>query len=240
MKRPYIIYHMVISLDGKISGSYLDKPETQEVTDYYFKKHRDFKADGFMCGRVTMEESFTKGAKPDLEPFKNAEIVREDFIGDNNAKFYAVCVDTKGKLGWDSNKISDDDPGYDQAHIVEVLLEDVDDAYLAYLQSKNISYIFGGKTTLDFEIVFNKLKSVFNIQKLLLEGGGILGGSVVNTGVVDALSLVVAPLLQGSNGQSLVENSLANLNDTRDYLIKETTILDQGGLYLFYTDDNRD
>ena len=50
MNRPYIICHMVTSLGGK-------------VTNLYYQLNRGYKTDGFACGRVTMEGSFT-GGKP--------------------------------------------------------------------------------------------------------------------------------------------------------------------------------
>ena len=53
-----------------------------------------------------------------------------------------------GKLGWTTSKIVDEDPGYGNAHIIEVLCEDASDAYLAYLQSIGVSYIFAGKEDL--------------------------------------------------------------------------------------------
>ena len=64
--------------------------------------------------------------------------------------------------------IEDDDPGYDGAHIVEVLCEDVKDAYLAWLRSAGISYIFAGSKEMDLSLALSKLHSLFNIQTLLL------------------------------------------------------------------------
>ena len=58
-----------------------------------------------------------------------------------------------------------------------MLTEQVSDAYLAHLKKIGISYIFGGKERLNFTVVVEKLKTLFAIDELMLEGGGFLNGS---------------------------------------------------------------
>ena len=99
-----------------------------------------------MCGRVTLEKDFTNGEKPELVR-SGRRIAREPFIGDRNATSFAIAVDAKGKLGWKSNNISGD-------HIIEILTRQVSNAYLNYLQQKNISYVFAGDKEIDFQASF--------------------------------------------------------------------------------------
>lgn len=61
MDRPYIICHMVTSIDGKVTGKFLYSPQCEKATDYYYRLNRDYKADGFACGRVTMECPYKPG-----------------------------------------------------------------------------------------------------------------------------------------------------------------------------------
>lgn len=135
--RPYIICHMVTSVDGKVTGDFLSDPQSAEATEIYYRINRERRADGFVCGRVTMEGSFTGGWYPDLSQYTPISH-KTDVIAENLNGFYAVAFDTHGKLGWASNKIvdPDGDPGYDGAEIIEVLSEDVDARYLGYLQEK--------------------------------------------------------------------------------------------------------
>ena len=58
----------------------------------------------------------------------------------------------------------------------------------------SVSYIFAGKTELDLPLALEKLCKLFGIQTLLLEGGSILNGAFQREGVIDELSLVVAPM----------------------------------------------
>lgn len=206
MNRPHIICHMVLSIDGKVTGDFLGLPACQKATEIYYDINRSIKSNGFICGRVTMEESFTGGWYPELSGYAPKE--RVDFIPPNRSGFYAVAFDTNGKLGWKSNKIidPDGDPGYDGAQIIEVLSENVDERYLGYLEEMEIPYIFAGKDKIDVELALFKLKNLVGIDTLLLEGGSIINGAFQQAGVIDALSLVVAPVTADKNDKPLFMN----------------------------------
>ena len=212
MMRPYIICHMVTSIDGKVTGDFLFQDECAEATDTYYRINRERKADGFICGRVTMEESFTGGWYPDLsqyKPVRHDMDMKMDFIVDDLSGFYAIAFDTHGKLGWRSNKIidPDGDPGYDGAQIIEVLSEEVDERYLGYLEAMEIPYIFAGESAIDVELALFKLKTIIGCETLLLEGGSIINGAFERAGVVDELSLVVAPMIAGKDSKPLFMDS---------------------------------
>ncbi len=209
MNRPHIICHMVTSIDGKVTGEFLSRPECEKATDIYYELNREYNkngANGFICGRVTMESSFTGDWYPDLtryEPIDN----KNDFIPDNLSGFYAVSFDPKGKLGWKSNKIIDEDPGYGDAQIIEVLTEQVDGRYLEYLQSMEIPYIFAGEKEIDVKIALEKLKTLMGINSILLEGGSIVNGYFQRADVIDELSLVVAPIVADADDKLLFMDS---------------------------------
>ena len=206
MKRPLIICHMTVSIDGKVTGAHLMDPRCQKAEEAYYQIHRDFKAKAFACGRVTMEGSFTGGWYPDLTEYPAIKD-RTDHIADASHDFYAVCYDRKGRLGWKENVIHDEDSGYDNAYIIEVLTEDVDDRYLGYLKEKKISYIFAGKEELDVSLSLEKLYRYFGIEKMLLEGGSIINGAFLNAGMVDELSLVQTFLIGDKDGLPLFGNA---------------------------------
>ena len=114
-----MICHMTTSIDGKVTGKFLET--------------------------ITMEESFTAGWYPDLKQFEGISVSRDDHAADPDAGFFCVAFDRRGRLGWKQPVIKDDDPGYDGAHIIEILCEDAKDEYLAWLRSVGISYIFAGR-----------------------------------------------------------------------------------------------
>ena len=219
MNRPYIICHMVTSLDGKVTGKFLYANECHEATAAYYQINRDFKADAYACGRVTMEGSFTGGWYPDLSAYALLYDI-SDYLVEERSGIYAVAFDPHGRLGWRGTLIIDEDPSYDKAQIVEVLTRQVDPRYLRYLQVAGIPYIFAGEDELDIEEALQKLQTCFGINKLLLEGGSILDGAFQRAGVIDELSLVMAPIVGEANSKPLftaahMENY--RLTDTKQY-----------------------
>ncbi|SNC76641.1 Pyrimidine reductase, riboflavin biosynthesis [Hymenobacter gelipurpurascens] len=185
--KPRLICHMMSSLDGRII---LSRWGAQPNTKEYETTAATFEAEAWLCGRVTMEKDFTDGLAPDLKPVTEP-LDRSDFVAEHGAESFAVAVDAHGKLGWESGYIDDD-------HVISVLTEQVPDAYLAYLREKGVSYIFGGTTELDFAAVLEKLGQLFPIRTILLEGGGHLNGSLLRAGLVDELSLLHYPVVDGA------------------------------------------
>lgn len=185
--KPRVICHMMSSLDGRtILSRWGQSPDTRE----YEATAATFAADAWICGRVTMEKDFTKGLAPDLQPVSHP-LDRQDFVADYTAKSFAIAVDAHGKLGWKSSHIDDD-------HLISILTEQVSNEYLAYLRKKGVSYLFGGKKELDFALVLDKLSRLFPIKTLLVEGGGHLNGSLLKAGLIDELSLLHYPVVDGA------------------------------------------
>ena len=189
MNKPYVICHMGSSIDGRIIAENWGENRNKYGT-IYEECHKTFNSDAWMVGRITMEKNFTEGKKPELAKLLKA-IKREAFMGDKDANSFAIAVDAHGKLGWDKNEIDGD-------HLIEVLSESVSDQYLQYLQNKNISYVFAGKKDLDFSLALTQLYDLFNIKTLMLEGGGIINGSMLNAGLIDEVSLLILPIADGA------------------------------------------
>jgi len=220
MNRPYIICHMVTSIDGKVTGEFLSSPSCAKACEIYYEINRNLKSNGFICGRATMESSFTGGYYPDLAKYKTIK-PNMDYIPHEMSGFYAIAFDTNGKLGWKSNKIidPDGDPGYDCAQIVEVLSENVDERYLGYLEEMKIPYIFAGKDKIDVELALFKLKNIVGIDALLLEGGSIINGAFQHANAIDELSLVVAPIIADKNDKPLfMDSTIQDFKLTNSYV----------------------
>ena len=137
MNRPYIICHMTTSLDGKVTGEHLFRSQHSPASELYYEINRNYKADAYACGRITMEGSFTGGWYPDLSAYEPA-FSPMDYLVDEMDGFYAVAFDPRGRLGWKSNRIQDGDkdPGYDNAQIIEVLTHQVSGRYMQRIEEK--------------------------------------------------------------------------------------------------------
>lgn len=66
MDRPYVVCLMSTSLDGKITGPYMDTPEAESSFEEYERANQFYQPQAWINGRVTVDENFTFYEKPDL------------------------------------------------------------------------------------------------------------------------------------------------------------------------------
>lgn len=203
MQKPYVIIHTHTSLDGKINS--IDLPQFESASQQYqelalYPDRQVFNIQGYLNGRVTTDDNTTKYHKPDVD--ESADTVPEgDFIADQNAPMYYISIDPSGRLGWQLNYV---DYGNVKSHVIEVLTERASNGYKDLLRRLNISYIIAGEDQLDKALVLHKLATLFNMERVMIGGGGILNWSYIHSGLVDEVSIVMAPIADGApDSQSL-------------------------------------
>ena len=113
---------------------------------------------------------------------------------------------------------------------IEVVTEQADKRYLEFLQKQNIPYLVCGKDDINFEGAFTKLKEKFDLDTVAVCGGSVINGAVLDDGVVDEISLVIAPYVSGDPNEKGAFNTLGtNVRD--QFAIKSIKKLDDGGLH---------
>ncbi len=187
--RPYVICHMGPSIDGRIiTRNWGTVPHHAAE---YERTALTFHADAWIIGRVSMEPFAGQARVP--RGTERQRIPRTDFIAAARTRSYAIALDPSGKLTWRSNAI-------DGEHVIAILSQRVSNDYLAFLRSRGVSYLFGGRARIDLPSVLGKLARVFGIRRLLLEGGGKINGSFLTADLIDELSVLIAPVADGSSG----------------------------------------
>ncbi|MBU5362564.1 dihydrofolate reductase family protein [Enterococcus raffinosus] len=204
MSKPYIVCHMLTSINGKISGPYMGSNYAQSGSQAYETTNDSYHSQAWLCGRVTMEENFTHYQKPEFD--ENAPVYpREDFVAVSDVKMYIVSADPSGKVGWQKNNVNY--AGRPTAHIIEILTDQASDKYVSFLRKQKISYIFAGEKTIDCSLAAEKLGELFNIKTLMVSGGGVINWSFLAEKIVDEVSIVVAPVTDGAtNTNTIFEN----------------------------------
>lgn len=190
--RPRVICHMMASTDGRIvvDGWPLAPDERRE----YEAIHASFEPDGWLCGRVTME-AFAKQVR------READLAREWAGGESRDDFrapgakggFAFALDPGGRLAWQSGDLDGD-------HVVAILSERVGDDYLAFLRDRGVSYLLAGERTVDLSLALEKVAVLFGVRTLMLEGGGRINGAMLRAGLIDEVSLLLAPVVDGRVG----------------------------------------
>ncbi len=194
MNRPYIICHILSALDGKITGPFMETKAAQNAGTEYACIRDEYQADAWLYGTKTTKE-FTSYREPVLDNCLFS-VPEGDFIAQTDASLYYISIDAQGEIGWESDTFKKQ--GRPDAHIIEVLTETAPQAYRSYLRQKGISYIIAGKDMLDCRITAEKLYALFGIKTMLICGGGTVNWTFLQQGMVNELSLMLAPVADGS------------------------------------------
>jgi len=191
--RPRVICHMAASLDGRIVVDGWPDAAAAAVRKHYEEIHAGYEPDGWICGRITMEP-FAGGLRADADVAReHTGGRREDFVAPGAHDSFAFAIDPSGRLAWETNDIDGD-------HVVAVLTERVSDEYLAFLRERGVSYLLAGAHDVDLTLALEKIGARFGVRTLMLEGGGKINGGFLRAGLIDELSLLVAPVADGRIG----------------------------------------
>lgn len=193
--RPKIICHMMSSVDGRLHMQRWSKPygknSFEDIATPYFKVSDDFGAQGVLIGRTTFQEHYT-GGDTDFTAYPPAK-EHTPYIGVRQSNRSVIVLDPKGKV------VYEDDAMWGE-NIIAVLSEQVSEEYMAHLREKGISYLFAGKDGKDLGVALETLSEVFGMNLILLEGGAIINGAFLKAGLIDELSLMIYPGIDGLSG----------------------------------------
>lgn len=176
---------MLSSVDGKIDPTAL---EAVTASGEYEATGAELEGDAWICGRITMQQHFAEE-----EPFistSNRPAGPQPVYVARRADSYAISVDTMGKLRWRDSDLDGD-------HLICVVSERAPEDYLALLREKGISYIVSGARLVDLVRAVNLLGQHFGIRRLLLEGGGHINGAFLEADLIDEVSLLLVPGIDG-------------------------------------------
>ena len=233
MDRPYVICHMLTSLDGKIDGAFMSDPVCAPALTEYGNIRNFYNCEATLYGTTTMAGGYSDGLAGRL-PHSEIIYLKEDYTAATELRNYVISVDPEGILGWRSNCI--DKKNRPKAHVIEVLTETVSNDYLAYLRGMEISYIFAGKERLDCGVLLRKLKQIFSIERLLVAGGGMMNWSFLQDYLLDEMSLVIAPVADGDTMAVSIFEKAYFLPDRRPavFELKGVKQIEGGSLWLRY------
>ncbi|TIU48776.1 MAG: RibD family protein [Mesorhizobium sp.] len=174
---------------------------------------------------VTMAEMSKAGAHP---PAHVGKVERPHHFARRDAGSYAVALDASGKLHFAKPDIGGD-------HVVVLLGRDVEDSHLAELAADGVSYVVSQTPDIDLAAMLDVLGRELGISRLLLEGGAGINGSFFAAGLVDELSLLIAPALDArAANQGVVEFGEAGLAGKMRLSLTSCEVLAHGLVHLRY------
>ena len=192
MDRPRIICHILHSVDGNIDGDFFAMPELGPAFRAFARIREEYACDAVVSGATTAAEIYGGGYIGNL-PKASERWPREDRKA-ASAEKYAVVIDGAGSVRWESGTVQ---RRGEPLHVIVILQENVSDACISHLRKAGASYIFAGKESVDLPLAARKLKERFGIRSMLLSGGGIVDWSFLQAGLIDEISLVIPPVIDG-------------------------------------------
>ncbi len=219
MNKPYIIVHMMTSVDGRIdcgmTAQLAGEPEYYSTLDSLNVPTR-------ISGRVTAETELTRGGKFNSQ---NKEILgKTDFAKNATANSYNIVVDTKGTLQWDKEN------GNNFPHLIITSKQVTKD----YLDRQNISWIATGKDQIDLAKAMEILADEFNIDRLAIVGGGKINGGFLETGLVDEISILIGAGADGRTGQPSLFDGRPESSRPIALQLKDVESYEDGAVWLRY------
>lgn len=120
--------------------------------------------------------------------------------------------------------------------IVCILPETAPAFYLEYLQKKGISYLFAGSKGDDLRTAMHTLAETFGVESLSLQGGGIIDGAFLQAGLIDELSLVIYPGIDGSAGSTSIFHYIGKGNPSQGQSLELLSVkeMEDGVVWLRY------
>ena len=222
MSKPYIICHMMAAVDGRIDCGMTEK--IQGVKEYYSTLDA-LKATAFVSGKVTAELEM---ALPGKFHAQNMEALWEEgFSKKVAAKAYNVVVDTQGTLLWNEEHSTN------SATII-ITSERVTKEYLAYLDSKNISWIACGKEHIDLARASEILHDEFGVERVAVVGGGHINAGFLDAGLLDEVSVLLGPAIDGRGGMAAMFDGLPMDREPFQLKLESVKSFDDGAIWIRY------
>ena len=189
--KPFVICHMCTTIDGKILGERWGKlPGGSDSGKLFETTANTFGIKAWLVGTTTMREFSDRHF---ALPTATQKIERIDYVADPKAKRFGIGTDAKGVLRYKRGDVNGD-------HVVLLVSEQVSNDYLAHLRAAGVSYLFCGVDQVEPKKALRKLGKALGIRKLLLEGGGTLNGAWLKAGLIDEISQVIVPVVDGGMG----------------------------------------
>lgn len=190
---PKIICHIMSSVDGRLLTERWTEPfngkSKGELMGVYAAIGRKLNADAWMFDKNTLQEGYfpkkfhTSDKTPLAHPIP--------YLAHKTSSRLFVVIDPDADILYESSAVRGD-------RIVTVLPETAPAAYLEYLQQRDISYLFAGVKGDELNAAMKALAETFGVETLSLQGGGIIDGAFLQAGLIDELSLVIYPGIDGS------------------------------------------
>ena len=223
MKKPYIVCHMMTSLDGRIDCAMT--AQLPGVDDYY-RALGALQVPTTVSGRVTAQLEMARPGE--FQASDPTPVGKEAFSKKADASGYEVVADTHGKLLWP-------DAGEPEKPLLILTSERVPRESLSYLDGRNISWIAAGKERIDLARAAEILGAEFGVERMAVVGGSAINTSFLDAGLLDEVSILVGAGIDGRGGMPAVFDGLPMARPMIPLRLTDVQRFDSGAVWLQYS-----
>lgn len=178
------------SVDGRLLPGRWTPPFDGTSPSELFKEYaaigKSLDTDAWMFGKATTREAFPYKFMSKGEPVGESGKV---FVGNRTSSRLFITIDPDADIFFTSDSLRGD-------NILTILGMNVTTDYLVALEEKGVSYIVVDDVH-NLRNVFTLVKRYFNVKTISLQGGGIIDGAMLAQGLINELSLVIYPGIDG-------------------------------------------
>jgi 2,5-diamino-6-(ribosylamino)-4(3H)-pyrimidinone 5'-phosphate reductase len=115
--------------------------------------------------------------------------------------------------------------------VILLVSESTSRDYLSHIRERNYRLIIAGKDKVDLKAAIAKLAEIYNISKILTDTGKVLGNLLINTGLVNEISLLIHPLIVGEKCYPM----FSDVNKDMNLKLKKSQSFDNGCVWSIYS-----
>lgn len=191
---------MMMSVDGRI-----DCPMVAQISgEEYYDALGKLGVSSKLSGRVTasLECAAVKSESPDSQPRGDMPAAESVNIA-RRSQEYTIIADTNGRLDFSGSE-ADGHP------LLCILSGNVPEAHLEDLRKAGISWIATGDGAIDLPRAMDVLGDRFGVKRVVIVGGGHVNGGFLEAGLIDEISIMIAPGVDGRKGETAVFDGITS------------------------------
>jgi 2,5-diamino-6-(ribosylamino)-4(3H)-pyrimidinone 5'-phosphate reductase len=220
--KPYIICHMMASVDGRIDCAMTSK--IKGVNEYY-RTLDALDAPTTVSGRITA--TLEMAAQGFFEPKDQTAIGKTSFHKAAAADGYTVIVDNKGRLKFNGAEL-------DGQPLLLIVSEKASKEYLSYLEHLGISWIACGKGHTDLKQAVEIMDAEFGVERMVIVGGPHINGAFLSSGILDEVSVLYGPAIDGREGMPGIFDGLPKDAEPIQLRLKSVEQYPDGAVWMRY------
>lgn len=188
------------SVDGRLLNNRWTEPfngtPASDLLQVYAAVGRELGTDAWMFGKNTLRAAFSY--KWGIDGHAVSSDSPAVFVGKRRSERMFIVADPEADIFFTSSVLRGD-------NMLVIVGRNATEEYLAHLREKQISYVIVSDAA-DLQAGLEAVGQEFGIRCISVQGGGILNGALLAEGLVDELSLVVYPGIDGLSGvPSIIE-----------------------------------